>query len=388
MTIKRWPRVKSACLVIGAMLSTMAFSEVSGTKRESLQPDFLCRDSTTCQMIADYLPPNDLIALMQVAKHQRFHVGSIRRNVIRSSAWSVLVQLPEETLWLDPAEETRWDEVLDILELHPQCFARQSSDGRGLLERLPLKLWSRQIREAVQNGTEPAYLAPLSRLLTVKLLSNRKSLVQCGMSPNTEAKRYAAQSLLGMWGYHNLVQSATDEAAKSVAASAAGDDGKKAAVFASLAATESAAANNAFKAAKSISKFGAPGIMKVTIRAAAAAAAANAIDAARVAAEEAIQQWLQDAPENCRPSADLIGRAAYRTAEMTVHFFLIRHLSEMMDEIRNQTAAQVFGVGEPSMFDDSSSWQQFKSCTFPPGNQEIGYYEQPWLTQIDCLFDH
>ena len=288
--------------LVGEISTGIGFATVPAAIRRLPQPSALQLSDLPRQMVADSLTPRELNEFMRAARYDHQQLSKLRQNTIRRSPWGVQVKTSEGTTWLDPAEDTGWDQVEEILEANPRCLEQRPPSGKGLLERLPLSSWKGQALQAAKDETEPPYLRILSRLLSFRLAS----IVELTPPPPSTAnlpprKVKAVQILLFM----NSYLWAARDAAFNAALNAASDAARNAASDAALNAASKAASDAAWNAA-----------WTTAWTTAWTAAWAAARDAAKNAANEAITQLFAQSPADAPPSVELIGKTAYRSAEL------------------------------------------------------------------------
>ena len=192
------------------------------------------------------------------------------------------------------------------MEANPRCLEQRAPSGKGLLERLPLPSWKGQALQAAKDDKEPPYSKILSRLLSFKLASIVELTPPPPSTANLQSRKVkAAQTLLSMYGYLY--------AAWDTASNAAGIAGRNAVWDAALNAAKNAAGDAVRNSATNAA------------RDAAVIAARNAVWlAATNAANEAITQLFAQSPADAPPSEKLIGKAAYRSAELTAQLSMLK----------------------------------------------------------------
>ena len=355
--------------LVGEMSTAIGFATVPAALRELPQPRALRLSDLPRQLVADSLMPRELNEFMRAARYEHQQLSKLRKNTIRRSPWGVQVKTSEGTIWLDPAEDKGWDQVEEILEVNPRCLEQRPPSGKGLLERLPLPSWKNQALQAAKDETEPPYLKILSRLLSFRLAS----IVELKPPPPSTAnihsrKVKAVQTFLSMYGYLWAAWNATGNAARSAALDVAGD--------AAWTVAGNAAGNSALRAA-----------WNATGNAALIVALSAALSAARSAAYKAISQPVAQLPADAPPSAELIGKTAYRSAELTVQLSMLKQAEAVVRRVLAQTERFFSEKTAPPVFANSAAWKAFKNQHFSSMDANIVHYWKPWLMIIDQFVD-
>ena len=310
-----------------------------------------------------------------------------------------------------------WEWATELLEFNPRSLEPDGTTGLGLLDRLPLANWPQQAREAAASGTEPAYLSgldrvigqlplaswheqaldaaasgteppylkTLSRLLTSKLaaMPSLRRFSTATLSPDLRKQR-ALQVLLSMNEYINVPRNAANDGANAVAGVAAwnavGRAARDAAWSAAGAAARDAAGDAAWAAAGDAA-------WSAAWAAASAAAGAAASDAARTSAEDAIARLRARAGVDHPPTAEQIGKAAYRGAELAAQIVLLKKSATVVEEVFAKTADHLPAPQGLPMFDTPADWEAFKSRYFGhiSSDEDKMHYLRPWLGIIDQL---
>ena len=371
--------------LVGEMFTVSGFATVPAATRGLPQPSALRLSDLPRQMVADSLTPRELNEFMRAARYEHQQLSKLRKNTIRRSPWSVQVKTSEGTTWLDPAEDEGWEQVEEILEANPRCLEQRPPSGKGLLERLPLPSWKNQALQAAKDETEPPYLKILSRLLSFRLASIVELTPPPPSTANIHSRKVkAVQRFLSMHGYLWVAGLAAESAALSAAGSAAGD----AAWTAALNAAGNAALNTAWDAAGNAVLSAARDAALNAARSAAWNAARNAArNAAGDAANEAITQLFAQSPADAPPSAELIGKTAYRSAELTALLSVMQQVEAVVQQVFTITE-NLFpeGILLP-MFANPAAYKAFKDQHFSSTNENIGHYWKPWLLKIDQFVD-
>ena len=302
---------------------------------------------------------------MRAARYEHQRLSKLHKNTIRRSPWGVQVKTSEGTTWLDPAEDTGWDQVEEILEANPRCLEQRPPSGKGLLERLPLPCWKGQALQAAKNETEPPYLRILSRLLSFRLAS----IVELTPPPPSTAnlpprKVKAVQTLLSMNCYL--------WAARGAAFNAASDAARNAALNAALNAASKAASDAGWNAAWTTGWN---------------AAWTAASDAARDAANEAITQVFAQSTADTPPSVGLIGKTAYRSAELTALLSVLKQVEAGVQRVFTQTERFISEKTPSPVFANPADWKAYQNHHFGSTDENIVHYWQPWLMKIDQFVD-
>ena len=314
---------------------------------------------------------------MRAARYEHQRLSKLHKNTIRRSPWSVQVKTSEGTTWLDPAKDEDWDQVEEILEANPRCLEQRPPSGKGLLERLPLPSWKGQALQAAKDDKEPPYLRILWRLLSFKLANIVELTSPPPSTANLQSRRVkAAQTFLSMDGYlwaaRNAALSAAWNAAGDAAWNAAWNATRNAALYAAWDAGRYAALHAASNAARIAA-------WNVTLDA--------ATNAAKNAAIEAITQLFVQSPADVPPSAELIGKTAYRSAELTALLSVLKQVQAVVRQVFAETE-RFFSEATPfPAFANTAAWKDFKNQHFSTTNKNIVHYWQPWLMKIDQFFD-
>ena len=371
--------------LVGERFTVMGFATVPAAIRGLPQPCALRLSDLPRQMVADSLTPRELNEFMRAARYEHQQLSKLRKNTIRRSPWSVQVKTSEGTTWLDPAEDEGWEQVEEILEANPRCLEQRPPSGKGLLERLPLPSWKNQALQAAKDDKEPPYLRILSRLLSFKLANIVELTTPPPSTANLHSRKVkAAQTLLSMYGYLWAARNAAGNAAGNAARNVAGD----AALYAAGNAAGNAALIVALSAAWDVAGDAASIVALSAAWDAARDAAWNAArSAAGDAANEAITQLFVQSPADAPPSAELIGKTAYRSAELTALLSVLRHVEAVVQRVFAETE-RFFSEETPfPMFANTAAWKDFKIQHFSTTDENIVHYWQPWLMKIDQFVD-
>ena len=364
--------------LVGEMSTVIGFATVPAAIRGLPQPSALRLSDLPRQMVADSLRPRELNEFMRTARYEHQQLSKLRKNTIRRSPWSVQVRTSEGTTWLDPAEDEGWDQVEEILEANPRCLEQRPPSGKGLLERLPLPSWKGQALQAAKDETEPPYLRILSRLLSFKLASIVELTPPPPSTANLQSRKVkAAQTLLSMYGYL-WVAWAT---ARNATMNAGGYAAMRAARNAARNAVESAGGNAAWNAGGYAALDAASNAAWTTAMNATLAAATNA-------ANEAITQVFAQSTADTPPSAELIGKTAYRSAELTALLSVLKQVEALVKRVFTLTEKLFPEEFLFPMFFNPAAWKDFKNQHFSPTDENIVHYWQPWLMKIDQCVDH
>ena len=367
--------------LVGEMFTVSGFATVPAGIRELPQPSALRLSDLPRQMVADSLTPRELNEFMRAGRYEHQQLSKLRKNTNRRSPCSVQVKTSEGTTWLDPAKDEGWDQVEEILEANPRCLEQRPPSGKSLLERLPLPSWKGQALQAAKDGMEPPYLRILSRLLSFKLAS----IVELTPPPPSTAKLQsrkvkAARTLLSMYGYLWAPLSAARHAAGHAAMNAAGSEARNAAGSEARNAAWAAARSAAWDAA-----WAAAG--NEPFDAAWAAAGNEPFDAAWAAANEAITQLFALSPADAPPSVELIGKTAYRSAELTAQLIMLKQVEAVVRQVFARTE-RFFSEETPfPLFVNPAAWRNFKNQHFSSTDENIVHYWRPWLLKIDQCVD-
>ena len=117
------------------------------------------------------------------------------------------------------------------------------------------------------------------------------------------------------------------------------------------------------------------------------ASADVAKNAAKNAAIEAITQLFVQLPADVPPSAELIGKTAYRSAELTALLSVLKQVEAVVRQVFAETE-RFFSEETPfPMFANTAAWKAFKDQHFSSTDENIVHYWQPWLMKIDQFFD-
>ena len=375
--------------LVGEMSTVSGFATVPAATRGLPQPSALKLSDLPCQLVADSLMPHELNEFMRAARYEHQRLSKLHKNTIRRSPWSVQVKTSEGTTWLDPAKDEGWDQVEEILEANPRCLEQRPPSGKGLLERLPLTSWKNQALQAAKDETEPHYLKILSRLLSFKLAS----IVELTPPPPSTADLHsrevkAVQTFLSMYGYLWVASSAACEAAGNAAREAAGNAVLNVAGDAALYAARDAALYAAGKAARNAALYAAGNAARdAALNVAWNAARDAAMNAATIAANEAISQLVAQSPADAPPSAELVGKTAYRSAELTVQLSMLKQVEAVVRQVFAETE-RFFSEKTPfSMFANPADRKTSKDQHFSSTDENIVHYWQPWLMKIDQFVD-
>ena len=363
------------------IFTVSGFATVPAAIRGLPQPSALRLSDLPRQMVADSLTPRELNEFMRAARYEHQQLSKLRQNTIRRSPWSVQVRTSEGTTWLDPAEDEGWDQVEEILEANPRCLEQRPPSGKGLLERLPLPSWKNLALQAAKDGMEPPYLRILSWLLSFKLASIVELTPPPPSSANLQSRKVkAVQTLLSMYGYLWAAGDAAGDAAWDAAGDAAWNAALNAALNAAGNATLSAALNAAGNATLSATLSAA---LSDTFRAARSAAR----NAARSAANEAITQLFAQSPADAPPSVELIGKTAYRSAELTAQLSMLKQVEAGVQRVFTQTERDISEETPSPVFANPADWKAYKNQHFGSRDENIVHYWQPWLMKIDQFVD-
>ena len=366
--------------LVGEMSTVIGFAAVPATMRRLPQPSALRLSDLPRQLVADSLTPRELNEFMRAARYEHQQLSKLRQNTIRRSPWGVQVKTSEGTTWLDPAEDKGWDQVEEILEANPRCLEQRPPSGKGLLERLPLPSWKGQALQAARDGTEPPYLKILSRLLSFKLAS----IVELTPPPPSTANLYprqmkATQTLLSMHGYLWSARAAAKKAAEKAAGNAARAAAKHAALNAAKHAALNAARNAAWNAAWDAARSSAWDAAESAL-----SAALNAtLNAATIAANDAITQLFAQSPADAHPSAELIGKTAYRSAELSAQLSMLKQVEAVVRRVFARTEKLISEEILFPAFANSAARKAFKNQHFSSTDENVVHYWQPWLMKID-----
>ena len=379
--------------LVGEMFTGIGFATVPAAIRELPQPSALRLSDLPRQLVVDYLTPRELNEFMRATRYEHQQLSKLRQNTIRRSPWGVQVRTSEGTTWLDPAEDKGWDQVEEILEVNPRCLEQRPPSGKGLLERLPLPSWKGQALQAAKDETEPPYLRILSRLLSFRLASIVELTPPPPSTANLHSRKVkAAQTLLSMdrclgvtWNAawiaaSNAAWNATLYPASIAASNATTKAARKAALYpamiASGSAVEYAATNPALSAGFSVAVDAATNPTKNAAK-----------DAAGNAAKDAITQLFAHSPVDAPPSAELIGKTAYRSAELTALLSVLKQIEAVVQRVFTQTKNFFPEKFLLPMFVDLPAWKDFKIRHFSSADENIVHYWQPWLMKIDQFVD-
>ena len=355
------------------IFTVSGFATVPAAIRGLPQPSALRLSDLPRQMVADSLTPRELNEFMRAARYEHQQLSKLRQNTIRRSPWSVQVRTSEGTTWLDPAKDEGWDQVEEILEANPRCLERRSPSGKGLLERLPLPSWKNQALQAAKDGMEPPYLRILSWLLSFKLASIVELTPPPPSSANLHSRKVkAAQTLHSMHRYLGVAGKAAGDAAWTAARDAAGD----AAWNAAWTAGSSAALGAAWRASGN-----------AALRPALSATFIAARNAARDAANEAITQLFAQSPADAPPSVELIGKTAYRSAELIALLSVLKQVEAEVQRVFTQTERVISEETPSPVFANPADWKAHKNQHFGSRDENIVHYWQPWLMKIDQFVD-
>ena len=371
--------------IVGEMFTVSGFATVPAGIRGLPQPSALKLSDLPRQMVADSLMPRELNEFMRAARYEHQQLSKLRKNTIRRSPWSVQVRTSEGTTWLDPAEDEGWDQVEEILEANPRCLEQRPPSGKGLLERLPLTSWKNQALQAAKDETEPPYLKILSRLLSFKLASIVELTPPPPSTANLHSRKVkAVQRFISMYGYLWAALNATGNAARSAAWEAAGNAAREAAGNAVL----NVAGDAALYAARDAALYAAGNAARnAALYAAGNAARDAAMNAATIAANEAISQLVAQSPADAPPSAELVGKTAYRSAELTVQLSMLKQVEAVVRQVFAETE-RFFSENTPfPAFANTAAWKAFKDQHFSSTDENIVHYWQPWLMKIDQFVD-
>ena len=372
--------------LVGEMFTVIGFATVPATIRGLPQPSALKLSDLPRQIVADSLTPHELNEFMRAARYEHQQLSKLRQNTIRRSPWSVQVKTSEGTTWLDPAEDEGWDQVEEILEANPRCLEQRPPSSKGLLERLPLPSWKNQALQAAKEGMEPPYLRTLSRLLSFKLASIVELTPPPPSSANLHSRKVkAVQTVLSMHGYLWAAGDATWTAGADAAWTVAGDAALTAALNAAQNAASTAARNAVLNAALSVAQNAA----KDAAWNAAMDAAWNAAkDAARNAANEAITQLVAQSPADAPISAELIGKTAYRSAELTVQLSMLKQVEAVVQRVFARTEG-FFSEETPfPVFANPDARKAFKDQHFSSTDENVVHYWQHWLAVTNRGVDY
>ena len=273
------------------MFTGIGFATVPAGIRGLPQPSALRLSDLPRQMVADSLTSRELNEFMRTTRYEHQQLSKLRKNTIRRSPWGVQVKTSEGTTWLDPAKDKGWDQVEEILEVNPRCLEHRPPSGKGLLERLPLPSWKGQALQAAKDGTEPPYPKTLSRLLSFKLASIIELTPPPPSTANLQSRKVkAVRTLFFTCSYLWVARDAALNAARTAALNAV-----------------RIAAKNA------------------------------TLNAATIAANEAISQLVAQSPADAPPSAELIGKTAYRSAELIALLSLLKQVEAVVQRVFAQT---------------------------------------------------
>ena len=363
--------------LVGEMSTVIGFATVPAGIRRLPQPSALKLSDLPRQIVADSLRPRELNEFMRTARYEHQQLSKLRKNTIRRSPWSVQVRTSEGTTWLDPAEDEGWEQVEEILEANPRCLEQRPPSGKGLLERLPLTSWKNQALQAAKDETEPPYLKILSRLLSFKLASIVELTPPPPLTANLHSRKVkAVQTFLSMDGYLWAARGAARDVAGNAARDVAGNAAWGAAWGAAWNAALNAAGSAAGIAARSAARSAA-------LNAALNAARDATLNAAKNAAIEAITQLFVQSPADVPPSAELVGKTAYRSAELTAQLSMLKQVEAVVRQVFAETE-RFFSEETPfPAFANTAAWKDFKNQRFSTMDENIVHYWQPWLMKID-----
>ena len=371
--------------LVGEMFTAIGSATVPAHTRGLPQPSALRLSDLPRQMVADSLTPRELNEFMRAARYEHQRLSKLRKNTIRRSPWGIQVKTRVGTTWLDPAEDEGWEQVEEILEVNPRCLEQRPPSGKGLLERLPLHSWQGQALQAAKDGTEPPYLKILSRLLSFKLASIVELTTPPPSPANLQSRKVkAVQTLLSMDGYLWTAWRAAWDVTRYVAQSVGGNAARRAAVNAARRAASYAANGAALYAAGDAAGDAA---RDAALNAAWDASADVAKNAAKNAAIEAITQLFVQSPADVPPSAELVGKTAYRSAELTAQLSMLKQVEAVVRHVFAETE-RLFSEETPfPAFANLAARMAFKDEHFSSVNESIVRYWQPWLIKIDQFFD-
>ena len=363
--------------LVGERFTVMSFATVPAAIRGLPQPSALKLSDLPRQIVADSLTPRELNEFMRAARYEHQQLSKLRKNTIRRSPWSVQVKTSEGTTWLDPAEDEGWEQVEEILEANPRCLEQRPPSGKGLLERLPLPSWKNQALQAAKDDKEPPYLRILSRLLSFKLANIVELTTPPPSTANIHSRKVkVVQTFLSMYGYLWAAWATAWATAGNAAGNAAMNASRDAALNAARDAARDAAWNAAGNAAMNASRNAAMG-----------AARDAAMNAATIAANEAISQLVAQSPADAPPSAELVGKTAYRSAELTVQLSMLKQVEAVVRQVFAETEKFFSEKTTFSMFANPADRKTFKDQHFSSMDENIVHYWQPWLMKIDQFFD-
>ena len=380
--------------LVAEMFTAIGSATVPVAIRELPQSSALGLSDLPRQMVADSLTPRELNEFMRTARYEHQQLSKLRKNTIRRSPWSVQVRTSEGTTWLDPAEDEGWDQVEEILEANPRCLEQRPPSGKDLLERLPLPSWKGQALQAAKDGTEPPYLKILSRLLSFKLASIVELTTPSLSAATPNVRRVAAAQMIHfMYSFLHTGESAARFAAIEIAKNASCNDGGRAARDAADESALNAATKAAKDAALKVAGFASTSFAWRYSSNVNLYSVNYGVDewdpienAARDAARVAINQLVAQSPAGALPSAELIGRTAYRFTELSALLSVLRQVEggQLFARLESRISAE---DGYP-IFANPAAWANFKNEQFCSANENLAHIWQPWLRYVDRFLDN
>ena len=382
----------STLVFVGEVSTSNGFATVPAAMQELSQPSPMGLSDLPRQMGANPLIPREPDELVQVGRDEQQRSNALRGNTIKSSPWGVQVKMGAETIWLDPAEDEGWDQAEEILEVNPQCFEQRLPSGKGLLDRLPLPSWKIQAQRAVMDRTEPPYLKVLSRLLSLRLASIFSAMAP-PPSPTTP-RSWVARGALTLHSMNSLLEvalSAALYAAREAVGDAAKGSTRNAADYATWIAGIDSALCGALVAFEKAARYSHEDVASVAAsrRARAAAwGAATGLGWANIteATREAITQLDAQSCGNAPPTAGLIGRTAYRSAELAFLISMLKQVKKVVQIVFAELEDCLTSDDRFSMLAHPAAWSDFKDKHFGK-NENIAHFWQDWLPHVDRFVD-
>ena len=106
------------------------------------------------------------------------------------------------------------------------------------------------------------------------------------------------------------------------------------------------------------------------------------------AANEAITQLFAQSPADAPPSAELIGKTACRSAELTAQLSMLKQVEAVVRQVLARTERRISKWSYFPMFVNPSAWEDYKIRNFSSMDENVVHYWQPWLMKIDQCVDH
>ena len=356
--------------LVGEMSTAIGFAMVPAALRGLPQPSALQLSDLPRQLVADSLMPRELNEFMQATRYEHQQLSKLRQNTNRRTPWGVQVKTGKGTTWLDPAKEEGWDQVEEILEANPRCLERTPPSGKGLLERLPLSSWKGQALQAAKDGIEPRYFEVILRLLSLRL----SSIILLTAPPPSFAtpRSWMVRNALTLHSMHiflSIAHCAAEDAASQVTGAAA-----------RLAAARDAGRDSALHAARVAANDAAWNPLRDLYMGSVTYAAR---DAARDASWKALMQLEAQTSADAPPAAELIGKTAYRSAELAALITMLEQVEEVVQTVFARTEWCIASNDTFPMLVNPAAWQHFKDEHFNSLNENIVCFLRPWLRQVD-----